>query len=411
MFDVTQKLTRDASDALLDLVTVTLGRGSSHLRFPRDIERLYQAEIRNHYRRRTLYTAGFSVLVIYGLVIAGLVGSPSADFARQALAGTSGLLAVGAAMTWLFWQPQAGHRQQIMAGAVIIFTLSVNLMLDGVQTENARIATYAFTLIVITANVVLSLDFRSAVATSAACCLVTAGFTATNHQTNWLGEVLPVLLMTATALLTLAANFRIETTSRYVYLLLLREKLQGRSIRAQNETLSQISRSDPLTGIPNRRAFDEMLERIWAEAFASRIPVALLMIDIDHFKSYNDTYGHPAGDACLTSIAAAIDEVTRGQGDFAARLGGEEFAVILQRADLRTARAIARRIHEKVASLRIPHGGSQTSAYVSVSIGMADASPEDGERPQVLLLAADKALYAAKSAGRNQTGSLDGKAA
>jgi len=193
-----------------------------------------------------------------------------------------------------------------------------------------------------------------------------------------------------------------------ISLILLVHRESQRRARAQlqladaNAQLERMATTDPLTGIANRRVFDDMLRR--EQARSSRVPhdAAVLMIDIDLFKSFNDTYGHSAGDATLRSVALAITRtVTRG-GDLAARIGGEEFAVLLTQTDLSGARTVAERIRETVAALGIRHSGSP-HGHVTVSIGLATTGLETIPASFNLILdSADEALYVAKDNGRNR---------
>ena len=167
--------------------------------------------------------------------------------------------------------------------------------------------------------------------------------------------------------------------------------------------LRQLAMLDGLTGLGNRRQFDQAMERETQRAARDRTALALLMIDADHFKSYNDTYGHAAGDDCLRTIASAVRSAAHRPGDIAVRYGGEEFAVILCRTDEAGAAKVADAIHSTLAGLRLPHAGTP-HGDVSVSIGVAALVPAHGTiRPDRLLRAADAALYAAKAAGRNRT--------
>lgn len=411
MFNTTPTCPDRTNTETLVVVQELLDTSTSHISFPPDIERVYQQDVRNHHRRRTLATAVVALGIFYGIIVLGLSDSGLTHYGRIACSALAGFLPVLAAMIWLHFRPMSGGRQQITATAVLAFTLSANFMIHDAGLDTVRFVTFAFCLIVITANVVLSVDFRMAVFTTTACCMITSAFVLLEASVERNYHLLPILLMAATALLTLAANYRIETTSRYVYLLLLREKLQSQNIQAQNEHLSAMSHSDPLTGIANRRAFDAALERTWASSAKGGQPLALLMLDIDHFKRFNDTYGHPAGDAALRKVALAVMEATREDSDMSARLGGEEFAVIVRDGDIRTARAVARRIHESVAALAIPHSASPTGSILSVSIGAAEAMPIEGGNPEELIRKADQSLYDAKSTGRNRTGSDPRKAA
>ena len=167
---------------------------------------------------------------------------------------------------------------------------------------------------------------------------------------------------------------------------------------AELRTMSSV---DGLTGVANRRRFDEALAHEWERAAHDGSALSLLMIDIDCFKPYNDRHGHPGGDACLLRVARAIREAGSRATDIVARYGGEEFAVILPATQEESACAIAERIHAAIAGLRLPHGAVDGQPYVTVSIGVASRHP-GSSRAEELVAAADRALYAAKRLGRNR---------
>ncbi len=169
--------------------------------------------------------------------------------------------------------------------------------------------------------------------------------------------------------------------------------------RAQT-ALEQLAARDGLTGVANRRSFDEKLDNEWKRERRDLGALSLLMIDVDHFKPYNDTYGHQAGDRCLQQIAAALQQEIYRPGDMVARYGGEEFAVILTATDTEGASKVARRILDRIAELAIPHRSGETG-YVTLSIGVATLLPQPGVTPEELLSSADNALYQAKHAGPN----------
>jgi diguanylate cyclase (GGDEF)-like protein len=176
------------------------------------------------------------------------------------------------------------------------------------------------------------------------------------------------------------------------------------------DELRRTATTDSLTGVANRRQFDESLEREWLRARRSGEPVALLMIDVDHFKLYNDLYGHPKGDVCLKHVAQALLSACKRPADLVARYGGEEFMILLPQTPRCGAQRIAQQVLDAVAALGIFHEDSQTTHYVSVSVGIAcfdDASAcwenlSQALRASDLVQAADKALYSAKEAGRGQ---------
>lgn len=173
------------------------------------------------------------------------------------------------------------------------------------------------------------------------------------------------------------------------------------TLRDFAESVSRLAATDSLTGLANRRAFDTAMQREWRRAARNRSPVALLMLDADCFKLYNDRYGHAEGDRVLRAIACALADSIRRPGDTAGRYGGEEFTVLLPDTDGTGAYVIADRIRHAVASLAIAHEGSP-SKTVTVSIGVAVARPVPGDLSSALGKEADAALYEAKQAGRNR---------
>jgi diguanylate cyclase (GGDEF)-like protein len=172
-------------------------------------------------------------------------------------------------------------------------------------------------------------------------------------------------------------------------------------LAALNLELEALATTDALTGVPNRRSFDLLLMREWRRAQREETSLGLLLPDVDNFKSFNDCYGHPAGDACLATVASSMVNAVRRPGDIIARYGGEEFAVILPTVELKGAIHVAEAIRSAVAALNIRHAGS-SRGVVTVSIGVAAIIPQMSEAPQVLVSSADSALYGAKHAGRNQ---------
>jgi diguanylate cyclase (GGDEF)-like protein/PAS domain S-box-containing protein len=169
-----------------------------------------------------------------------------------------------------------------------------------------------------------------------------------------------------------------------------------------NEELTRLSTTDALTEVGNRRLFDLTLKAEWQRAARRQAPIGLLMIDVDHFKEYNDHYGHPAGDTVLRQIAAMVGESVRRGGELVARYGGEEFALLLPGADLDATRAVAERCRQRIIDAKIEHRASTTSAWLGVSIGVASQVATAGADCDVLVEIADAALYRAKRCGRGR---------
>jgi diguanylate cyclase (GGDEF)-like protein len=172
-------------------------------------------------------------------------------------------------------------------------------------------------------------------------------------------------------------------------------------LREANERLGRLSQQDGLTGLANRRRFDLDLMREVGRARRERRPISVVVADVDYFKSFNDTYGHPAGDECLRRVASALRAVCRRPGDLAARYGGEEFALILPDTTEESALARAVEAMRAVAALEVEHRGSKVARYVTMSFGAAGCIPDAGTVADMLVDRADRALYAAKRSGRN----------
>ena len=185
----------------------------------------------------------------------------------------------------------------------------------------------------------------------------------------------------------------------------LEQKVEARTAELQqaNEKLAALSFADPLTGLANRRRFDETLTTEWSRACRAGTPLALLLIDLDHFKQYNDSLGHQAGDDCLREVAAILQYKVRRAGELAARYGGEEFVVIAADADGQRAAELAESIRLAIEAAAIAHPAAAGSGgVVTASIGVAVCVPQPGEQAERLVALADEALYRAKQAGRNR---------
>jgi diguanylate cyclase (GGDEF)-like protein len=173
-------------------------------------------------------------------------------------------------------------------------------------------------------------------------------------------------------------------------------------LRKANDILRYASAIDGLTGLANRRQFDEIIGREWRRAMREQRSLSLLMLDIDHFKAYNDNYGHQEGDDCLKKVAAVIAESAKRPYDLAARYGGEEFMAVLPDTDLQRAVEIAEKLRIAVELLGVPHAYSSAANVVTISVGAASLVPERGLDPSHVIKLVDTALYAAKRDGRNR---------
>lgn len=175
------------------------------------------------------------------------------------------------------------------------------------------------------------------------------------------------------------------------------------SLKIKTDLLENLSMRDGLTDIPNRRLYEDSLAKEWARVPRSNMPLSLVMMDIDHFKPYNDNYGHGAGDECLQRVATALNTALDRGSDVIARFGGEEFVALLPDTDSAGAYHVAQTLQTAVQNLALPHEYSPTAAIVTLSLGVATHSPETPYQNAVTLQeTADQALYQAKANGRNQ---------
>ena len=193
-----------------------------------------------------------------------------------------------------------------------------------------------------------------------------------------------------------------ERQERFSFLQELMVSHQSKELADLNRQLDRIAHHDALTGIPNRRSFDIASEREWEIALREQRPLSLLLLDVDFFKRYNDTYGHDSGDQCLKTVAHAIRDTMLRPADLAARYGGEEFVVLMPDTDAAGAAEVAERILQAVEACGIPHASSSAAPHVTVSIGITTLLPVPGQPLKDAVRQADEALYQAKENGRRQ---------
>jgi diguanylate cyclase (GGDEF)-like protein len=168
-----------------------------------------------------------------------------------------------------------------------------------------------------------------------------------------------------------------------------------------NSQLEKISQTDGLTGLKNRRYFDERFQQEWDKSLEQQSPLSIIMIDIDFFKKFNDYYGHPEGDTCLKKIGSALMESMNHENDVAARYGGEEFVVLLPNTDTHAAYKMAKHIRNTVNTLKIEHKHSAVNEYVTISLGVNTQVASQDSLKEAFMKKADKALYLAKEKGRD----------
>ncbi|WP_273596114.1 GGDEF domain-containing response regulator [Roseateles koreensis] len=178
-------------------------------------------------------------------------------------------------------------------------------------------------------------------------------------------------------------------------------------LKAKSDLLRRIARTDALTGLGNRRHFNSTLFKEWRRCARNSLPISLVFIDVDFFKRFNDIYGHPMGDYCLSSVASAMKSRMWRPADLLARFGGEEFVCLLPETPLKGAIHKAQELEAAVRDLAISHEGSSVAPVVTISLGVAAALPAQGDDPETLIDAADRMLYESKAGGRGQVRSVE----
>jgi diguanylate cyclase (GGDEF)-like protein len=207
---------------------------------------------------------------------------------------------------------------------------------------------------------------------------------------------------TTAAVLSGISRHSSDYAQRVAYLLRLRERLRREELTDLNEHLNELSNHDPLTGLANRRLFDQQLHTVWSRALRDGAPVSVAMIDIDHFKHMNDTYGHATGDLILVFLADILRAHIRFGTDLAARFGGEEFLILFPGLAEQETIQTADRLRQHIANAAIPLGDAQSALRCTVSCGVASIRPAPSVNPTDLVEIADAALYRAKRCGRNR---------
>lgn len=360
--------------------------------FPVRLEQLFEHETQ-HARTRHLVGVGmFWTVLSVAYMIAVPLGpeamrAPSVDTVRLAVV-TSILIAVTFA---IWWGVRPFIRELLMMLGSIIAPASVILVVTFTRGSDAGVNRGALTVVLLIITVVVRLRFWFAVT---ACMALAA---VQNAVPPLVGLPVPgnVPLVLITIGAALIANYHLERESRLNYLHRLRTRIQGARLTAAVVQLQDLAQRDPLTGLANRRVFDTQLEALCAKGER----FAVIMVDVDMFKEFNDCYGHVTGDDCLRRVAAMLRASLRNPSDQIARVGGEEFAVLLPRTSPENARIMAERMRLAVYGLRIPHADSP-ERVVTISAGVSGASAPVSTAE--VLSRADTALYRAKSLGRNR---------
>lgn len=365
------------------------------LRFPPKLEARFEQDT-GEQRCRELIVRAYIGIVIYNLfAFADWWATPQLFWTALAVRVVF-FTPVSLILTaTLYTYPRPFLREGIMCfggGAIAMGTIVYLMAVSGKTPEGTLHE--SMTLVVLFLTVVQRIRF-SYLAPTCLAFLILHVFALMRFYDYSVGQQVAInMVFGATVIFALVASYTMERDLRLHYLLSLRD-------RAQNLELDRMSRRDALTGLGNRHFLEETLAAC-EDADASSNPLSIILLDIDHFKLFNDTAGHQAGDLCLKRVAGIIQAELRGEADRAFRFGGEELILVLPKTGLSKAIAIAERIRQAIEGAAIPHPALATGSVVTASFGVACPEPDHDKRAAEVVADADAALYAAKRNGRNQ---------
>ena len=389
------------NDTLLTAVEDELRRGPWRLRFADEVEARFEEDTQRQ-RSRSMVMAGLISAIIYCLFLINDHSFRPDTFTTALALRVGVMLPFGMPILWWVYRGVSpAQRETLMASTVIVATVISCLILVESTVPYSYLDVFSFGLILLVGNIVYSLRFNYACVSSAICIFIILLFVLSYDPMPPEAKRLAIFTIIAQTLFTLVANYRFEQSERTSYLHVLKEKLRAGYYLKDNQELSRMSVTDPLTNLANRRQFDTVFPVRWQEATDKGLCLGLMVIDIDHFKAYNDYYGHPQGDECLRQVATAMQANSR-DADLVVRFGGEEFVVLIANASPEAAKPAAERIRCNVEALEIPNHGVSAQSVVTVSVGVAVLYPKVSLAPAELLSQADDALYEAKRQGRNR---------
>ncbi|MCW5693170.1 MAG: GGDEF domain-containing protein [Pseudolabrys sp.] len=382
------------------------------LRFPPALEARFEADT-GAKRSRFLLFSGIITFGIFDLFIFRDRLQLS-DIFETALIYRLGIITPLALASFvvLWTNPRPWIRESMEAVLTVLIAAGLLYLVTTSRSPMAMHAHYSMLLILVFPNIIQRVRFWYALSASAVVITMYAFGIPHIHLMQAPIVFGAVLLLTTTTMLSLIANWMLERDERREYLLGLRDKLRAQNLMVANEALSAISMLDPLTGLANRRRLEQFVDTLVGSGRDATKPIVFMMLDIDHFKRFNDHYGHQAGDDCLKMVAETLEQNLRAGSDLAVRLGGEEFLAVLPESTLFDGVQVAERIRAGVERHGTEHANSPTAPVVTVSIGVAVVKPDGRLSFSEATMAADEALYIAKQQGRNRvwpplTGSED----
>ncbi|MEE5046403.1 diguanylate cyclase [Pseudomonas alliivorans] len=384
--------TQEDSQTLVE-VERTIASGVGTLRFSRELEQRYEADTQQQ-RRRFITAVGIGGGLIYNLYLLSDWLMLRDMFFYVAIGRLFVITPMFIALLLLI-QRMTSRRALETTAAVGTVLSSLMPMVVMTYSESPHQLHYqlGMLLVMVYCTMIQQLPFRYATVATLSMLAIQLVTTYLADFADFLTWQANALLFVSTIALLLMASYFLERGARLSYLFALR----GRLLHVQ---LMEVARTDALTRLFNRRYLDELVSSIWERSRETPTNVAFILLDIDHFKSYNDNYGHPQGDSCLKLMSQVIQQNAQQHGAVAFRYGGEEILILMVNTDVSQAKALAEIMKAALATLKLPHPAQGEGALVTISLGVAAAIAPMATADQ-LINAADVALYAAKHAGRN----------
>lgn len=388
------------NDKLLNAVEKELTKRSWRLRFDPSVETRFEADTHRQ-RSRNMVVAGLISACIYILFLLNDYSFRPDAFTIALVLRAGVMLSIGLPILWWVYRGVSPLLREVLMSITVITAMVISCIIFAASnTPYSYLDVFSFGLILVVGNVVYSLRFGYALASSLLSVVIMVYFVSVYEPMPMEVKRLAIFTLCAKAVFTLIANYRLEHSERVSYLLLLKEKCRAGDMIRNNAALEKLSLTDPLTDLANRRQFDHVFKHYWSQAANRDFPLGLMVIDIDHFKAYNDFYGHLQGDQCLRQVAATLQANSR-HSDKVVRFGGEEFVVLMTDVDEHHICQAAERLRLSIEVLGIPHEGRSKTDCLTVSIGAALIQPTEALEPLQLFSSADQALYEAKRRGRN----------
>jgi len=393
------------ADKLIELepdIHASLEGGSTFLKFPKKLE-IHFTELDTPKRRKRILLLGLFAIILFDLFcIADRFMLP--DIYVTAWKIRLGVITPAMCFFLVLISIHKLNRFiDLFAGFLLLLT-SGTIVWFLILSQHPNVVHYhtGIILIITFGNIVVRIRFLYAFGFSVAILLLYVfAIDLVSQMPAEAADNSSLVLLTA-AIISLIGNYQLESEIRRDFLLTLLQKINTIKLKETNRKLELLSISDELTGTANRRHFDITFEREWNSAARNEYPISLIFLDIDFFKSYNDNYGHQAGDRCLKKIGDALNRSVRRSRDLLARYGGEEFVVLLPHTEMEEALQIAENIRIHIQNMDIRHSYSEITNQITVSLGVASALPNLQTKSSYLIEQADAALYQAKNNGRNR---------